>query len=635
VIHNVITPPVLIQKQIFGQVVRAIATIRSNRKIIATFATQVTTYSLQVKMGYLYVSLLLISIADKCRYIADPKSSIQYYNLGKYGRVANTKSEKAQAWFDRGLVWCYSFNHEAAAYCFEQAAVYDPQCVMAYWGIAYAIGPNYNKSWRMFTQEDRESSIAKVRSALAQVARMDVDVPPVEEALVAALNTRFPPSSDNIPTDLSQYDYAYAEAMRPVYEAHSEDLDVIALFADAIMCTRPRRLWDLDTGKTTGTDIDEARAALEKGLALPNGRDHPGLCHLYIHMMEMSPYPELALTAADQLRRLVPDGSHMQHMATHIDVACGDYRRAVDSNMDAVVSDDKYYSRGDVAALIYQVYRSHNLHALAYAAMMSGRSAIAIHAARRLPKVLTQEFMSIETPRMVDWTEWQWATLPHVMIRFGRWEEILELQVPADWDLLCVSAATVKYAKGIALASLGRIEEARKAKVAFEDARQAVPADRLYGPTSPAAPVLAVASAMLEGELEYRMGNFSKAFATLRRGIELEDKLSYADPPLWMQPLRHALGALLLEQGHSVQAEQLYMEDLGLSNNHPRRKARINNVWGLHGLYECFARNGKHEWAASIRLQRDIAIASTDVPIQASCFCRLSAIDSRRDCKSI
>jgi tetratricopeptide (TPR) repeat protein len=500
---------------------------------------------------------------------------------------------------------------------------------MAYWGLAYAIGPNYNKSWRMFTQEDRKASIEKVLRSLAKAQEVDTGASPVETALANALITRFPGSTDTIPEDLSPYDYAYAEAMRRVYEAHGDDLDVIALFADAIMCTRPRQLWNLDTGNTTSKDIDDARAALEKGLARPEGRGHPGICHLYIHMMEMSPFPELALIAADQLRRIVPDGSHMQHMSTHIDTACGDYRRSIDSNLNAVLSDDKYFAQENSSSLLYSAYRSHNAHAMAYSAMMAGRSSDALWAARRLPEILTLEFMSIRTPRMVDWTEWQLVTLPHALIRFGRWDEILQLKMPADPDLLCVFVATLKYARAIALAVLGRIEEARHARDDFEETRRSVPEDRMYSPSSQADPVLAVASAMLEGELQYRVGNFSKAFSALRRGIELEDKVGYADPPLWMQPVRHALGALLLEQGHSEEAESLYWEDLGFSDKLPRRKARINNVWGLHGLYECLIRNGKQEDAKKLKLQRDIAVAAADIDIKASCFCRRTAVEGK------
>ncbi|KAF7671367.1 tpr domain protein [Alternaria burnsii] len=508
-----------------------------------------------------------------------------YYNLGEYGREIHTTSQEARKWFNRGLVWCYLFNHEAATQCFETAAAHDPNCAMAYWGIAFALGPNYNKSWRMFTSVDRQNSLRKILSALARAEKVQADVSPIERALISALATRFLRSSVAIPEDLSRFDYAYAEAMRSVYEAYGEDLDITTLFADAVMCTRPRQLWNLNTGKTTGADIDEARIALEKGLAQVEGRNHPGLCHLYIHMMEMSPFPELALNAADNLRRLVPDGSHMQHMATHIDTACGDYRRSVDSNFDAIRADDK--------------------------------SADALYAARRLPEVLSLEFMSIKTPRMVDWTEWQLVTLPHALIRFGQWEKILQLRLPANRDLLSVMTATVHYAQGIAFAVLGRITEACHARDAFEDARKAVPDNP-----------------MLEGELEYRKGNHSKAFSILRHAINLEDNLAYADPPLWMQPVRHAFSALLLEQGYSEEAEKLYLEDLGLSDSHPRRKARINNVWGLHGLYESFMRNGKEEKAKSIRIQRDIAMAASDVPIKASCFCRLSAIKRDYDCHS-
>ncbi|KAI4644041.1 uncharacterized protein J4E78_009824 [Alternaria triticimaculans] len=557
-----------------------------------------------------------------------------YYDLGEYRRDAQTTFHEAQAWLARGLVWCYSFNHEAAMQCFEAATAHDASCALAHWGTAYAVGPNYNKSWRMFTPEDRTKSIEKILSALLQANNVAATASPVEKALITALNARFPKSNTDVPDDLSAFNYAYAKAMRSVYEEYGEDLDVVALFADAVMCTRPRQLWDLNTGKTTGTDVDEARAALERGLARSDGLKHPGLCHLYIHMMEMSPFPEVALPAADSLRRLVPDGSHMQHMATHIDTACGDYRRSVDSNFDAIRADDKYFGSGAKAALIYNAYRSHNIHAMAYSAMMSGRSRDALYAATRMSEVLTLEFMSIKTPRMVDWTEWQLVTLPHVLIRFGRWEEILELPEPVDPVLLCVYKATIHYAKGIALAVLGRIEEARQARDAFEKTRQSVPEDRMYSPSSPAEPILAVASAMLEGELEYRKGNHSEAFSVLRHGIKLEDDLAYADPPLWMQPVRHALSALLLEQGQSEEAELLYLEDLGFSDSQPRRKARINNVWGLHGLYECFMQNGKQEKAKSIRLQRDVAVASADVSIKSSCFCRLSASSSKQNCHS-
>ncbi|OJJ96321.1 hypothetical protein ASPACDRAFT_47089 [Aspergillus aculeatus ATCC 16872] len=121
-------------------------------------------------------------------------------------------------------------------------------------------------------------------------------------------------------------------------------------------------------------------------------------------------------------------------------------------------------------------------------------------------------------------------------------------------------------------------------------------------------------------------GNYEAAFAALRETIRREDALPYSDPPPWMQPVRHALGGLLLEQDWVREAEDLFREDLGFSKDNPRRRAKLNNAWGLHGLYECFTRQGKTEEAVFIQSARDIALATADVPVRASCYCRVSAV---------
>ncbi|MBE3043675.1 hypothetical protein IMZ48_14115 [Candidatus Bathyarchaeota archaeon] len=549
---------------------------------------------------------------------------MEYYDLGSYRRKVTTTSADAQMWFDRGLAWSYSFNHEESLRCFRMAAQSDPHCAMAYWGAAYAMGPNYNKSWIRFDAEDMKKTSEEAVIVLEH-ARKAKNAEPAERALIEAMSARFP-SESAIPGDPVLLNQAYADAMARVFKDFGEDMDIAVLYADALMCIRPRQLWDLNTGKITGPDTVEAIRVLEVGLAHPRMRNHPAVCHLYIHAMEMSPFPEKAQVAADRLRRLVPDGSHMQHMSTHIDIACGDYRRGIDSNHDAMVADDKYFSQTK-GSILYTAYRTHNISVLVYAAMMAGRSEPAISAAKRLPEILTPEILTIKSPPMVDWTEYQTGTLAHVLIRFGRWEEILELDLPTNQQLYSVTTATICYARGIALAALQRVEEAEAAKLEFYAARDAVPVDRQYGLVCSASTALQVASSMLEGELEYRRGNYETAFAHLRKGIELEDALPYADPPAWMLPVRHALGALLLEQGLVEEATELYKQDLGLSDKLPRRKARINNMWGLHGLYECFRRSGQEGEARKIRSQRDIAVASADVPVISSCFCRLSIKD--------
>ena len=544
-----------------------------------------------------------------------------------------TKSPEAQIWFDRGLMWSYSFNHEEGYRCFQKAVEHDPTCAMAYWGIAYAVGPNYNKSWPRFDKADLAKAAALGSAALARASEMATNAEPVEKALIEALRTRFPPEGASPQQDTRALDLAYVEAMRRVHKDFGNDPDVVALFVESLMILRPRQLWDLNTGEPTGPETVEAVEVIEAAMARPASKHHAATCHLYIHLMEMSSNPAVAQPAADRLRRLVPDGSHMQHMATHIDIACGDYRRGVDSNYDAMISDDKYFAQ-EQGSVLYTAYRTHNVHVMGYAAMMSGRLEPALLAAKRLDEIITPEILSIESPPMVNWIEYQRGTMAHVLIRFGRWDEILKLELPRDRQLMSITTAVILYARGIAFAVLGRLEEARAAKAEFEKARLAIPADRVYGMTSTGRTVLGVASLMLDGELTYREGNFERAFEILRQGVKAEDDLSYSDPPLWMQPVRHALGALLLEQNRVEEALEVYKQDLGFSENLSARKARPNNVWGLQGLYECFVRLGKHAEAQMIRRQHDIAVASADIPVGASCFCRLSKAPTVSCCSS-
>lgn len=543
-----------------------------------------------------------------------------------------TSSIEAQLWFNRGLIWAYSFNHDEAVRCFEQAAESDSNCAMALWGIAYATGPNYNKAWRYFDLEDRQASVKKVNDILARASKLASRASPVEQALISAIGARFPPI-DGIPEDLSAFDRAYADAMRPVYHKFSNDVDVAALFADALMCITPRGLWDLDTGKPTGDHTVEAREVIELQLKQNTGRNHPAICHLYIHMMEMSPFPELALPAADRLRGMVPHASHMLHMPTHIDAAVGDYRRGIDSNHEAILADDIYFARETGTIIMYTAYRVHYVCAKMYSAMMCGRFTDAMSAAEKLEKIIDPKLLSVKSPPMADFVESFVGSKAHVLVRFGRWEEILDLKFPTDRDTYCVTTATIHYTRGLAFSALGRIAEAETAQKEFETAREAVPSSRLNSIPCKEEDVLAVASAMLAGELEYRKGNIETAFHSLREAIAREDALAYSDPSPWMQPVRHALGGLLLEQGRVEEAETLFKQDLGFAQDYPRRKAKLNNVWGLHGLYECFTRLGKSQEAAFIQPARDIALASADVPVNVSCFCRTSAV-ANDDCCS-
>jgi tetratricopeptide (TPR) repeat protein len=256
----------------------------------------------------------------------------------------------------------------------------------------------------------------------------------------------------------------------------------------------------------------------------------------------------------------------------------------------------------------------------------------AMSAAEKLEKVIDPKVLSTKSPPMADFIESFFGSKAHVLVRFGRWKEILDIKLPIDQDTYCVTTAIIHYARGLAFSALRQVEEAEIAQMQFETARRAVPSSRLNSIPCKEKDVLAVASAMLTGDLEYRKDNIKVAFYYLRKAIVLEDSLAYGDPPPWMQPVCHALGGLLLEQGRVEEAELLLKQDLGFSPDYPRRKAKLNNVWGLQGLYECFTRLGKSREAAFIQSARNIALVSADIPVNVSCFCRLSVVDKGECC---
>jgi tetratricopeptide (TPR) repeat protein len=543
-----------------------------------------------------------------------------YFDLGGYERRVTTSSPRTQTWFTRGLLWAYAFNHEEAVTCFEQAIEADPGCALAHWGLAFALGPNYNKPWEAFDRADRASSLPRAHAATDAAGRAP-GAAPVERALAQALAARYP--ATELAGDGSAWNAGYADAMREVYRAYPDDLDVATLFADALMNLTPWALWDQATGQPAdGTGTIEAKAVLERALASAGGRAHPGILHMYIHLMEMSARPEDALQAGDLLRELVPDAGHLRHMPTHLDVLCGDYRGVVSANSAAIEADERFLARRG-AMNFYTLYRAHNYHFKIYGAMFLGQALTALEAADQLAAAIPEELLRVQTPPMADWLEGFVPMKMHALIRFGRWADIIAAPLPADPDLYCVTMAMTHYAKGVACAATGRIGEAEEHHRQFAAAAARVPASRTVF-NNTCQDILAVAAAMLDGELEYRKGNHDVAFAHLRRAVELDDGLPYDEPWGWMQPARHAYGALLLEQGRLADAEAVYRADLGLDSTLGRACQHPGNVWSLHGYHECLTRLGKNEQAGIIAQQLKIAAAHADTPIESSCYCRLT-----------
>jgi tetratricopeptide (TPR) repeat protein len=530
-----------------------------------------------------------------------------------------TSSPSAQLWFDRGLIWTYAYNHEEAIVCFQKALEADPECAMAHWGIAYGIGPNYNKPWEAFEDDEKPDALAQARDAIAQATLLKDKVTPAERALIEAIPHRYP--EDASVEDFSPWNDAYAEAMRKVHKAHSDDLDISCLFAEAIMNRTPWQLWDLPSGQPAkGADTLEAIAVLETAFdQLDDAWEHPGLLHMYVHLMEMSPHPERALCHGDRLSTLVPDAGHLVHMATHIDVLCGDYMNVVSRNHTATVADRKFLERSG-AENFYTLYRCHNYHFKIYGAMFLGQPKAALKTADELIETLPE---AIVRP-MADWLEGFVPMKQHALIRFGRWHDILVQILPEDEELYCVTTAMMRYARTVALANTHDIAGAEAERKLFFAARDRVPESRMLF-NNTCRDILRVAEQMLTGELEYHKGNPETAFEHLRRSVELDDNLPYDEPWGWMQPTRHALGALLLEQGQYEEAEAVYRADLGLDATLSRACQHPGNVWSLHGLHECLTRRGEAVEAAHIKLQLDKAVARAEVPIKASCFCRRKA----------
>jgi tetratricopeptide (TPR) repeat protein len=544
---------------------------------------------------------------------------MEYYDLGKYARTVTTSSDEAQRWFDRGLIWTYAYNHEEAIVCFQNALEADPDCAMAHWGIAYCIGPNYNKPWEAFAEEEKPDAIATARNAIARAESLKGNVTPNERALIEAIPHRYP-DNDRI-EDFSPWNDAYADAMRAVHREHADDMDICCLFAEAMMNRTPWQLWDLPSGKPAeGADTVEAIAVLESAFEQSGDAwDHPGLLHMYIHLMEMSPHPERALRHGDRLSNLVPDAGHLQHMATHIDVLCGDYMNVVSRNQSAIVADRKFLERAGPENF-YTLYRCHNYHFKIYGAMFLGQPKPALETADELIATLPEKTLE----PMADWLEGFVPMKQHALIRFGMWHDILAQDLPEDRELYCVTTAMMRYARTVALANTRDLAGADAERDQFFAARDSVPESRTVF-NNTCVDVLQVAEQMLLGELEYHKGNHEAAFEHLQRSIELDDNLPYDEPWGWMQPTRHAMGALLLEQGRYAEAEAVYRADLGLDSSLSRACQHPGNVWSLHGLHECLAHRGETAEVRLVRLHLDKAIARAEVPIKASCFCRKTA----------
>ena len=514
-----------------------------------------------------------------------------YEGMGTHHRAVTTDSPLAQRYFDQGLVWAYAFNHDEAIRSFQKAAELDPECAMAHWGIALCNGPHIN--FPMVPPDRAAAAWEALQNALAHQG----DATPAEQALIRALAERY---ADPQPDDRAPLDEAYAEAMAGVWKAYPNDSDVGTLYAEALMDLHP---WDLYTqAGEAKPGTEHILSVLEEVLRLDP--DNPGANHLYIHATEASANPARANVAAQRLRKLVPASGHLVHMPSHVDVLTGRWQLAAQQN-EAAIQADAAYRKVSPKQGFYRLYMLHNHHMLSFASMMEGRSKVAIQSAREAVNGVPEDYAR-ENAAFVD--AYMGATYD-ALKRFGRWDDILREPAPADY--LPITTAMWRFNRGIAYAAKGEVANAEGEQELFEKAAANVPEGAIMA-INPAERIMNIARHFLEGEIAYRRGDIDSAVAELRKAIEIEDGLYYMEPPEWMQPVRHTLGAVLLDAGRAAEAEKAYREDLA---NWP------DNGWSLYGLSRALRMQGKAAEAEAVEKRFVKAWSRADTPLGSSCLC--------------
>ena len=513
--------------------------------------------------------------------------------MGDLHWPVSTKSELAQRYFDQALTLAYGFNHLEAERSFREAARLDDTCAMCLWGAALVLGPNINDP--IPTPEREMKAYRTLQRALERLAHASDK----ERALIEALVTRY---QSTPPADRSGLDRAYADAMRSVAARYTDDIQIQTLFAEAMMDTMPWAYWTEDGEPKPLTK--EVFATLESVLA----RDpkHPGANHFYIHAVEQE-HPERGVKAADNLRRVVPGAGHLVHMPSHIYIRVGRYHDGSLSNERAIEADNDYVTQCRAQGIYPVAYVPHNHHFLWATTTMEGRSADSISAARHTAAHVDRSLLREPQMAMLQ----HFSAIPYyALVRFGKWEEILQEPAP-DADLLYPTAVW-HYARGIALVRNGEVSDAKEelAKVRTIAANPALQQIRIWG-LNPTSALAKIATAVLRAEIAASEKDINTAVAQLRKAIAIEDGLIYGEPPDWFYPVRHNLGAILLEEGRAASAEKIYREDL----------ARFpENGWSLYGLAQSLRAQGKDAEAADVEQRFETAWQYADVEIAASRF---------------
>lgn len=516
-----------------------------------------------------------------------------FSNLGDYHFPVSTSVPLAQRYFDQGLTLAYAFNHAMAALSFREAARLDPKCALCYWGAALVLGPNINSP---MVEEDAPNAWQAVQKALQLSA--DPAVSEKERGYIRALAKRY---AKQPVEDRSALDRAYAQAMRDLARQYPDDSDVQTLFAEALMDLHPWNYWQKNGEPQPWAP--EILSVLEAALA--KEPKHIGANHFYIHMVEASPHPERGLASADRLGDLVPGAGHLVHMPAHIYINIGRYHDASLANQRAIEADEAFLAEVNVEGIYPQAYVPHNHHFLWASATMEGNSELAIQAAREAAAQVDKETM-----HRPGWGALQhYYALPlYALARFGKWQEIQHQ--PRPEGNLKYPSGVWHYARGLAFVRTKQLEQAAKALEELKAiAKDPALSEVKIWEVNSLSDVLRIAAAVLEGELAAERADYETALSVLRQAVALEDSLNYNEPSDWYYPVRHSLGAVLLEAERPGEAEAVYREDL-------RRNPQ--NGWALFGLAQSLRAQGKE--ASEIERRFKKAWRHADVTLTSSRF---------------
>ena len=506
--------------------------------------------------------------------------------MGTHHHAIVTASAEAQRYFDQGFDLVFGFNHEEAVRSFKRAAELDPKAPMPHWGIAWALGPNYN----LDVDDDRGK---QANAAIAQALALSKGGSEAERAYIEAMAIRFPTDAKPERAALARM---YSDAMRDLSRRYPDDLDAATLYAESLMNLRAWKLWSLDGKPAERTE--EIVAVLESVLARDS--NHLGANHYYIHTVEASTAPGRALSSAMRLETLAPAAGHLTHMPAHIYARVGDQAAAARANEAGAKADREYFKIAPSDNFYGLAYFTHNLHFLADSEMMRGRLAGARRAAAEVA-----EKMAPHT-QMMPMVESLITMKTAVLLRFGRHDETLGLpQPPADHP---VEVAWWHFARGVALARTGKTDEAAKARAALAETSAKVPDEALFGGTGleSAKNILALATTVLDARIAWARASQADAIRLWTSAVTAADKVPYDEPPVFYYPVRESLGAALLLSGKAEDAERVFREDL---TRHPR------NARSLFGLHESLAKQGKGADAEWVKRAFDEAWKDADTTL--------------------